>query len=879
VLKIDYEVLSNFPPGQAVTTAAELSNVDVDVFTHYLLHNVSSFEVQDELYTWLPGSRGCYELGPMPASVMVIGKMPSEEDVRSRRVFSCPTGHIVRTLLSRFGVGDHSVYFTNVVKFLYPGKTLPARFINECKFLLMQEIAMVQPTCIILMGSESCKLLIDRKAQVTKFRGAILGGENIAEALEMRHTPKLYITINPSNVIREPGLMPGFEADIRNFCEDILGETVTEVVNYQEIRSTDQLSKYVDYCIAQDFKLFAVDCEWAGKGPYTGRLRSIQISPREREGAAITLYDENRNEVCSPAHIVLRELRRLLLRPDVGIIGHSIRADIPWLVEFGLDGIDSKVVFDTILAAHTLDERLRYSLEECAVRDAGMSRYDYLLTQWLDQHPNKHRTGYDDIPTEILVPYSIADVDATMRLYNIYKARLEENPRQKELFENIVMPATFPILEMERNGLLADEARLEGLREDYNQLKDYLDAELKVMLDNPDFNFRSSEQCRKLLFEEKGLTPVKATAADGGRDWASAIIDNPSASPSTDAESLSILAHECEEARHIRDLRVVDQIVKTFLQSDSKGGGLFGAIDPDGRIRTHFSQLSETGRYRSSDINLQNIPKKQEGLLAEITEKVFGKEAKIPPLRTCFIANPGHKLIEADYVAAEIYTLAHLSGDQQLLQDAEGDIHSRNAIDLLGAKCEVHEVKEKYPALRVASKSLSFGIPYSRGANAVAREIKKAGVPCDKNKAQYYIDAYYAKYRNVKAFLDACKDAVLDPGYVENPFGRRRRFYAKNVRDESVIAAMKRESGNFPIQSTVADIMSRALYRLWAYKISANANYDLLLAIHDAIMIQCPEENVDSAVAILQQCMEGVVVPYHNFSLSTDITIMSRWGE
>jgi DNA polymerase-1 len=251
-------------------------------------------------------------------------------------------------------------------------------------------------------------------------------------------------------------------------------------------------------------------------------------------------------------------------------------------------------------------------------------------------------------------------------------------------------------------------------------------------------------------------------------------------------------------------------------------------------------------------------------------------------IRSCFVAAPGHVLIEADFKSAEVLTLGLISGDRVLIADATGKIkmHSKNAVDMFGAPCSYEEVAKKAKNLYVAAKTVSFGVPYQRGAKAIAREINKAtrgAAKCTQETAQGYIDAFYAKYANVKDYVEACKKAVHDPGYLRTPWGRRRRFFESE--SKSVMAAQEREAVNFPIQSTVADALSVGLFNLWAARNERRMDFRILLAIHDAVLLEVPvHEVLDVTQQLLPLCMGRVRIPEVNYCLDIDVDIYLRLG-
>ena len=277
---------------------------------------------------------------------------------------------------------------------------------------------------------------------------------------------------------------------------------------------------------------------------------------------------------------------------------------------------------------------------------------------------------------------------------------------------------------------------------------------------------------------------------------------------------------------------------------------------------------------------------------------------KVPSIRSCFVASPGTVIIEADYKSAEIFTLGYLSNCETLIKAAGSDLHSRGVVNYFGGeqwdgfddwKLPPKTWLDKYKALRIGAKAVSFGIPYQRGAKAIARQIArdtKGAVTPAATETQEYIRRFYDTFQETLDYVRVCKGCVeLSPHYIANPYGRRRRFTTHG--DKSEIAAQEREAVNFPIQSTVADTLNVALYNLWYWRTlyPGVAQYKILLAVHDAVLLEAPGKSVKVVVErVLPECMTygaGIPAwtPLHGnwtskeFTLSVDIELYVRWGE
>lgn len=697
------------------------------------------------------------------ADVMIIGKRPGEEEVIAGRNLVGPSGAELSRVFSSCGLPWQSFWVTNVVQFLPPGpgRNLKAAHIKDCATLLAGEILRVRPKYILLLGSDAVKWLFGNKASMTNLRGAILNfrydrlGElperdygsdmDIVMGEHPGHTvAKVMVTTHSAAVLREPSLIPGFEKDIEMFAQLVSGQRtalppVDVVNNYQYIDNADELNALVDRLIAEDRTDLSIDCEWGGSKFTTGYLRTVQISWEACHAAVIVLRncEHGRTPVFKPTMVhAVDALRRLIDRPGVRLWGQSMRSDALWLADLGLPVMEH-FAFDTMLADHLINESWEHNLSAITVRYTSMGRYDYELQRWLKLNPQPRDSGYANVPDHILHPYAAADADAVFRSTPVLKGLLDkpENADIRWLYYQIVLPASHPIHEMERTGTLVDTERMVDLLWRYDAKKREILQELREFIHWPEFNPRSWPQKQKLLFGPKvdgmlGMTPVKTTEKPP-REWSEILKLPPEererVNAATDGETLNLLWIDAPDdyARDVitklEHFQLIDQVTKNFLRPpegssedadfdvpfdrDVYVSGLLGHVDRDGRIRTTFSQLKETGRYSSSRPNLQNISKRQEPRYRE----VMGDDT--PTIRSCFVHSPGHVLVEADYKSAEIVTLAHISGDPQLIEDATGPIklHSKVAVDILGAPCDYSEVSKKFEHLYVAAKNINFG--------------------------------------------------------------------------------------------------------------------------------------------------------------------------
>jgi uracil-DNA glycosylase family 4 len=437
------------------------------------------------------------------------------------------------------------------------------------------------------------------------------------------------------------------------------------------------------------------------------------------------------------------------------------------------------------------------------------------------------------------------------------------------------------------------------------------------------------------------LTPVLNTSKPPKR-W----VDIPEEkwhehSASTNKTSLSLLAMDNEayadQILAVKNFRFLDQVPKTVLRPparlevkvDKKGnektkkvavevkedsdweeeglvydGGLLGNMCWDGRVRTHFYQTKETGRWSSSRPNLQALSKTRDKDLSKIF-KTLEMDYRYK-LRSILRASPGHCMIEADFTGAELYGAAIMAGDDRMIEDCLRnqlketdpdylDIHSMVAnmafnLGLSPTKKALEDAGKEH--LRTIAKTVVFGIMYGRSAKAVALASKEQGVKgATTEDAQKVIDTIFGLYNGLPKFFDACKEAVLSPGWIRNTWGRLRRFPVAS--DEKMLSDFQRQAMNFPIQSLVAGAMNRALAELLDFRKTEGPEdlFRMQLQIHDAVVLEVPHKHVafvanevlpycmSKRVKIYQSDLQGRRLSNRAHRMGASVDVFTHWSE
>jgi len=420
--------------------------------------------------------------------------------------------------------------------------------------------------------------------------------------------------------------------------------------------------------------------------------------------------------------------------------------------------------------------------------------------------------GFDRLDVETGARYACEECDVIFRLARVLLQRLEEKGLLR-LFKDVEMPLVEVLAEMELRGVKVDRTYLEGLSKELDiQLTDLQTS--VYHLAGGEFNINSPKQLAEVLFERLKLRPLKRTKTGY----------------STDEEVLTTLALEHELPREIINYRGLSKLKSTYVDA------LIALINPEtGRVHTSFNQtVTATGRLSSSDPNLQNIPIRTE----------LGKR-----IREAFIAEDGFLFLSADYSQIELRLVAHLSQDPLLchaFQRGE-DIHRRTASQVFGMPSG--GVTEE---MRRRAKAINFGIIYGMGPYGLSQEL---GIT--QTEARGYIDAYFSRYKDVKAFIDKTISDTRERGYATTLMARRRYIPELLSESESVRRFGERVAINSVIQGTAADIIKVAMVNI--YKRLKGLSSRIVLQIHDELLLEVAEGEVEPVKALVEEEMEGVV--------------------
>lgn len=488
-------------------------------------------------------------------------------------------------------------------------------------------------------------------------------------------------------------------------------------------------------------------------------------------------------------------------------------------VVFGLKRYDQaglrgqKAFFDVELAAYLLEPE----------------RSKYALSELSQKYLQEAAPeSFDDEKAQ-----AVWEAKAISRLYPLLGAKLEEE-KLTHLMDTIELPLVEVLAAMEQNGVYVNRAHLAEKTEEVAGRLQKIEAAIYEMAGH-DFNLNSPKQLGVVLFEELGL-PVRKKTKTGY---------------STNAEVLESLRLEHPIVEQILAYRLWSKLKSTYLD------GIAGLIRTDtGRVHTNFNQtVTATGRLSSSDPNLQNIPVRTE-------------EGRM--IRALFEPGEGYDyLLSADYSQIELRLLAHMSGDENFIDAFKRgqDIHARTAAEVFGIPLD-----EVTPELRRHAKAVNFGIVYGISDFGLARNLH-----ISRKEAGDYISRYFTRYPGVRAFMDKVVAEAHETGYVTTMFGRRRELPAIKSRNFNQRMLAERMAMNTPIQGTAADVIKLAMIAAFRKLKEAGLKSRILLQVHDELVLEVKESELETVQAILHEAMENVV--FLSVPLSIDVHWGRNWAE
>ena len=604
--------------------------------------------------------------------------------------------------------------------------------------------------------------------------------------------------------------------------EDVQNTVFKEVEkHYELVQTEEQLKKWVERI--KQKRLFAFDTETTGFNPVFDKIVGFSLATEEGIACYVPLAHVSGHKTdlfSAPADNEIRQLDFATVKKhlaplfaDKAIlkIGHNIKFDMHFFAQVIGENAVFAPVEDTAVISYVLDSSTHgHGMDELAeiFLQYQTIKYEEVCGSGRD------KITFDKVELNKALDYAAEDADVTLRLYNVLKPRLFAE-KLLNVYESFDRPLIPVLKDMEQQGIMVDAQALHRLSTDFEGRMRILETEI-YNLAGEEFNLSSPKQIGEILFGKMGL---KGKKTPGGA-W------------QTGADVLEQLAEDgCELAQKILDWRALAKLKSTY--SDA----LLELLDKNSRVHTTFSQIvANTGRLASSTPNLQNIPIRTEE----------GKK-----IRECFIARPGCKIISSDYSQVELRLLAAVA-DVKALKNAFAagiDIHAATASHVFGIPYDKVDANTRRHA-----KAINFGIVYGISAYGLARQI---GVAPEDAKA--YIDAYFREMPEIKKYMDDTIAFARANDYVLTPFGRRCSIMGINDKNKRLAANAERAAINAPIQGGAADIIKLAMNRIPDELKKHGLKTKMLLQVHDELVFEAPENEVEEASKIIKAIMEGVV--------------------
>ena len=606
---------------------------------------------------------------------------------------------------------------------------------------------------------------------------------------------------------------------------------------YECVQTAAALQAWID--LAMTARLVAVDTETTALDAMRADLAGVSLSLGAGDACYIPLAHGGSDMFAqTPEQVPMAEalaiLKPLLESDAVLKVGQNIKYDINVLARHGIQvaPIDDTMVMSFDLDAGRSEDGIGggHGMDELSTRHLGHTT----LTFKEICGTGKKLIPFGEVPLDRATEYAAEDAEVTWRLHRVLKPRLSEEAATR-IYERVDRPLIPVVAAMERAGIKVDRDRLAGLSATFAEEIAKLEGTIYEAA-GQQFTIGSPKQLGEILFDKLGYK--------GGKKGKSGDF-------STDVSVLERLAGEgAEVATKVLEWRQLSKLRSTYTEA------LQAAINPaTGRVHTSYSLIgAQTGRLASSDPNLMNIPIRTE----------LGRQ-----IRDAFVAEPGNVLLAADYSQIELRLAAHMADVPSLKEAfaAGEDIHARTAMEMFG------EVNRD---TRGRAKTINFAILYGISRWGLGGRL---GVSSD--EAQAMIDRYFERFPGIRNYIHATLESVRGCGYSQTLFGRKTWFPRINSQNPNERSGSERAAINAPIQGTAADIIKRAMVRMLPELHAAElGQVRMLLQVHDELVFELPEADVEAASKVIRRVMESAAVPSVKLDvpLGVEIGTGASWG-
>jgi len=621
------------------------------------------------------------------------------------------------------------------------------------------------------------------------------------------------------NVNSEPDLFSAFADKGTEEPENANFESLKTIAhNYQLVETEAEANKLCDYLLTN--KIVSLDTETTSTHPVDAELVGLSFSVKENEAFYVAVPADFKK-----ALTIVNIFKKVYENTEILKVGQNIKYDMEVLHNYGINV--QGPMFDTMIAHYLIDPELQHNMDYMA---ETILHYRTIHIDELIGPKGKNQKNMRDLDPKDVYEYAAEDADITLKLKNALEPRLKDVNAEK-LFWDMEMPLVPVLADMETTGVCLDTDSLKETSTLFTKRMKALEKEIFEEA-GEEFNISSPKQVGEILFGKMKLVDKPKKTRTGQYV--------------TSEEVLQQLRGKAKIVANILDYRGLKKLLGTYVDALPK------LINPrTGHIHTSFNQtITATGRLSSSDPNLQNIPVRDDD----------GKE-----IRKCFIPEPGCLFFSADYSQIELRIMAHLSGDENMIEAfREGfDIHRATA-----AKIWHEDMDEVTDAQRKKAKQANFGIIYGITTYGLAQRMD---IP--NGEARQLIDDYFTTFPKVHAYMEKAKEEAREKGYAETLFGRRRYLPDINSKNGTVRGFAERNAINAPIQGSEADIIKVAMIRIWRRFKEEGIRSKMILQVHDELNFSVFPEEKEKVEKIVIEEMQGA---YH---LDVPLIADAGWGK
>lgn len=784
--------------------------------------------------------------GSPNADIMVVSKMPNSENYQE----------LIEVALVNAGIPLDRVFFTSALKCRTFEQDAGKADLKACTEYYDREVAWIKPKWVLAFGNEGLQVATGHSG-ITKYRGRPIE----------RNGHTVIATLAPAAIMRNPGQKQSWEADILFFGSQVLGRT-TEV-DLPKIAIVDSVDKLNTLCrILDKADTLAYDIETTRASEFEAGAAIVSLAGTVMRGEKMTVFSIPLFHPESPFRkkwrAVLRKLAPHLERVPKQI-AHNGKFDARWLRHFG---VKARVTFDTMLAAHLLDENRQKGLKPLARVILGVAPWEISTRDLLG-------TPLDDV-----LKYNALDTYYTFHLYRVFRDQLIDQPRLLRIFKLLTIPSNEIFIEVERHGVWIDPEKLATAYKIAFDMRDELDRQLMEWVPDPEetedwptnskgkpveVNFNPSKFAKWWLFDHLGFPVLERgkTKDDG----------SPGDPSMKEAVLLELKNTDHPVIKLLLERAKWQKYCSTYVSS------YIEQADENNRIHTTFKIAGTvTGRLSSGKADEEKVT----GGKATIRGVNLQQVPRDPFIRGLFGAPPGWSFVEADFSQVELRVVAFLAREKTMLgiyQRGE-DIHRATASSVLG-KPPSQVTKDD----RKKAKAVNFGFVYGMGANKfVQTAFEQYEMVFTLDEAKEVRRLFFQQFKGLLPWHQRQRRLVHNYSRVQSPLGRIRHLPDVNSGEQGVIAEAERQAINSPVQSFASDmnILSMILIHEQFQKLGLRAN--VLGTVHDAINFEIHDDDLAVALPIIKNTMEHLPLK-RKFGIEVDIPIIAdlkvgtHWGD